>query len=123
MTSSIIYNKITVEIPQGGTTFSKPVHLEKGTCLGVHLVPISVGEPTFPVEVGIDNSQGGALLHPVDFRDYIHRQGGYFQGMKQVNFQTNNTNYNVNITASQPLTEAFVAQLVFTIQRDIVGSN
>lgn len=102
----------------GQTAFSKGIHLEKGTCLGVHFVPIDVDTPKVPVEIGIDNSQGGVLLSPTDYRDYVHKEGGYFNGMKQVNFPTNNNTFYVKVSTERPLSADFVGQLIFTIQRD-----
>ncbi|GET46911.1 hypothetical protein [Capnocytophaga felis] len=118
MTSSVIYSRLNVHMKSGDTAFSGNISLEKGTCVGVHFIPMKNNKPEFPVEIEIKNAQGGTLLNPTDYRDYVRTEGGYFQGVKQVNFPTDNNRFFVTINAEEPLTDEFIGQLVFIIQRE-----
>ena len=118
MTSNIIYTRLNVEMKAGSLAFSDSISLEEGTCLGVHFVVIDTDNPKFPVEIAVTNAQGGIILNPTDYRDFVHTQGGYFNGMKQVNFSTSNNRFFVSINAQKQLTGDLVGQLIFTIQRN-----
>ena len=105
MTSTIITNKVTISIAQNKVAFTENVSLEKGTCLGVHFIPFFETAPN-------------VLINPVDYRDYVHKGGGYLQGIKQLGFPTSNTKVSVNVNAVLPLNQEFQGQLVFVIQRE-----
>lgn len=121
MTSSIIYSRLDIKIERGSQAISSNISLENGTCLGVHFIPMKTNNPEFPIEIEVKAAQGGTVLDPVDYRDYIHREGGYFNGMKQVNFPTKGNRFYITVLAEKPLTEDFVGQLIFTIQRECEG--
>lgn len=110
-----------IKIERGSQAISSNISLENGTCLGVHFIPMKTNNPEFPIEIEVKAAQGGTVLDPVDYRDYIHREGGYFNGMKQVNFPTKGNRFYITVLAEKPLTEDFVGQLIFTIQRECEG--
>ena len=55
MTSSIITNRIKVNIASGGTAQGDYVTLEKGRCIGVYFLPFGSYEPENAVEIGCDD--------------------------------------------------------------------
>ena len=118
MTSNIITNKITIEIPSGQQVFSSFVTLDKGNCVGVYLLPVREQSPNHLLEISVRDPQGNSLIEPVDYRDFKHKGGGYLQGMKQVDFPTNNNKFSLSVHAEQNLINDFKAQLIFVIQRD-----
>ena len=75
--------------------------------------------PAHAVEISVRDPQSNTIVEAVDYRDFIHKGGGYIQGMKQVNFPTNNNKFQISTfvdSASPAVT--LVGELVFTIQRD-----
>ena len=102
MTSSIITNRVNVKIPNGQKAQTEYITLEKGKCIGVYFIPF----------------KNYTIIEPVDYRDYQHKGGGHIQGMKQVGFECNNNKFQVAVLAEQNLTDDFIGELVFTIQRD-----
>lgn len=116
MKSNIIYKKINIKISTGEEYFQESISLPSGRCLGVHILPISNTEPSHLVETDIQNSQSGDILSATDFRDYIHKGGGYFDGVKQLNFPTDNNRFYVNVKSSEAMTADFLAQLIFIIE-------
>ncbi len=119
MKSNISYRKVNIKIAQNEQDFAADISLPKGRCLGVHIVPIKNQNPETLVEVGVQDSQSSDVLTPTDFRDYKHKGGGYFEGVKQLNFPTENNRFFVNVRAEEQLTKNFVAQLIFTIDTSI----
>lgn len=99
MTSTIITNKVTISIAQNKVAFTENVSLEKGTCLGVHFIPFFETAPNSLVEISLQDAQSNVLINPVDYRDYVHKGGGYLQGIKQLGFPTSNTKVSVNVNA------------------------
>lgn len=118
MKSNIIYRKINIEIATGATNFNESISLPEGTCLGVHVIPIKNKEPEHLVELGIQNAQSGDVVSATDYRDCIHKGGGYFDGVKQLNFPTDNNRFFVNVHASEAVASDFLAQLIFIIEID-----
>ncbi len=116
MQSSIIYAKANIKIKENETTFSADLSLPKGRCLGAYIIPISNENPKQLVEIGVQNSQSGDIISKTDFRDYTHKGGGYFQGVKQLNFPTSNNRIFINANTDTNLSEEFVAQMVFIIE-------
>lgn len=118
MTSNIITNKLNVTIASGSRNFSEFFTLDKGACIGAYIIPIKDANPEHLIEISVRDPQSNSLIEPVDFRDFKHKGGGYLQGMKQLNFPTNNNKFSVHINADENLANDFKAQLVFVIQRD-----
>lgn len=118
MTSSIITNRVKVKIPNGQRAQTEYVTLEKGKCVGVHFVPFKNYTPEFAVEMSVRDPQSNSIIEPVDYRDFEHKGGGYIQGMKQVGFDCNNNKFQVAVLADENLTDDFIGELIFTIQRD-----
>ncbi|MFJ1382144.1 hypothetical protein ACIRNY_11375 [Capnocytophaga canimorsus] len=118
MTSTLITNKINIEIASGSVAFSQFVTLEKGTCIGAYLVPIKTTSPDHLIEISVKDPQSNSLIEPVDFRDFEHKGGGYLQGMKQVNFPTNDNKFSINVLSDVALGSDFKAQLIFVIDRN-----
>ncbi len=116
MESSIIYAKSNIVIKENEASFSEAVTLPKGRCLGAYILPISESNPKQLIEVGVQNAQGSDVISRTDFRDYTHKGGGYFQGVKQLNFPTENNQFMVDVNAAENLTESFIAQMVFIIE-------
>ncbi len=116
MQSSIIYAKSNILIQENESVFSDSITLPKGTCLGAYVLPVSNKKPNQLIEIGVQNSQGSDIISSTDFRDYTHKGGGYFQGVKQLNFPTENNRFLVNVNASENITEPFIAQMVFIIE-------
>ncbi|CEN34903.1 hypothetical protein [Capnocytophaga cynodegmi] len=118
MTSSVIYSRLNVKMKSGDTAFSEDISLEKGTCVGVVFIPFKKQEPEFAVDIEIRLPQGGVLLNPTDYRDYTHKGGGFFNGMKQVNFPTNNNRFFISVNSENQLVNDFNGQLIFAIKRE-----
>lgn len=118
MTSKIITNKVDIKIPSGQQHSSMFVTLDKGSCIGVYLIPLKDINPEHLIEISVRDPQSNSLIEPVDFRDFKHKGGGYLQGMKQIEFPTNNNKFSVSINASESLSNDFNAQLIFVIERD-----
>lgn len=123
MTSSIITNRIKVNIASGGTAHSDYITLEKGRCIGVYYLPITNYEPENAVEISLRDPQGNVIIEPVDYRDFKHKGGGYVQGMKQVNFECNNNKFQISILSDTALSGDFKGELVLLIQRDCLCNN
>lgn len=117
MTSNIIYNKLLVRLEKGQVAFSDGVSLERGTCVGIYFLPIKGADTQHFIEIDVQNSQNGVVLTPTDFRDYLHKGGGYFSGLKPVNFPTENNRFFVSVNSSKPVAEEFLGQLIFVIQK------
>ena len=77
MTSSIITNRIKVNIASGRTAQSDYVTLEKGRCIGVYYLPITSYEPDNAVEISLRDPQGNVIIERVYYREYKHT-GGVF---------------------------------------------
>ncbi len=116
MKSNILYRKVDIEIAQNSDAFSDSISLPEGKCLGLYILPIKNETPSTLVEVGVQDAQSGDVVSATDFRDYKHKGGGYFEGVKQLNFPTENNRFFVNAHAKEALTEDFLAQLVFIIE-------
>ena len=123
MTSSIITNRIKVNIASGSNAQSDYVTLEKGRCIGVYFLPFGSYEPENAVEISLRDPQGNVIINPVDYRDFKHKGGGYVQGMKQVNFECNNNKFQVSVLSDTALTGDFKGELVLLIQRDCLCDN
>ena len=123
MTSSIITNRIKVNIASGSNAQSDYVTLEKGRCIGVYFLPLGSYEPENAVEIALRDPQGNVIINPVDYRDYKHKGGGYVQGMKQVNFECNNNKFQVSVLSDTVLTSDLKGELVLLIQRDCLCDN
>lgn len=123
MTSSIITNRIKVNIASGSTAQGDYVTLEKGRCIGVYFLPFGSYEPENAVEIALRDPQGNVIINPVDYRDFKHKGGGYVQGMKQVNFECNNNKFHVSVLSDTTLTGDFKGELVLLIQRDCLCDN
>ena len=123
MTSSIITNRIKVNIASGSNAQSDYVTLEKGRCIGVYFFPFCSYEPANAVEISLRDPQGNVIINPVDYRDFNHKGGGYVQGMKQVNFECNNNKFQVSILSDTALTGDLKGELVLLIQRDCLCDN
>lgn len=115
--SNVKYNRVDIEIKKGAKDFSVRQVLEKGICLGVRFIAF-VKEPAHSVNISVDDSQGNTLLTGTDYRDYAHAGGGYFQGLKQVNFKTDNNAFLIQVKCSRELEEDFFGQLIFTIEKE-----
>jgi len=119
MNSSIITNRVKINLQTGQTAQTDYVNLDKGTCIGVHFIPFVDNTPAHAVEISVRDPQSNTIVEAVDYRDFLHKGGGYIQGMKQVNFPTNNNKFQISTfvdSASPAVT--LVGELVFTIQRD-----
>lgn len=115
--SNIVYNHLNIDT-QADTT--QKITLEKGRCLGVYLVTKKIpnDEQDVFVKIGVNSSQGNVILQPTDFEDFTHKGGGYFAGMKQVNFQTDNNVFFVQITSEEWKNQSLKGQLIFVIERE-----
>ncbi|MFK8301847.1 hypothetical protein ACI75Y_02960 [Capnocytophaga stomatis] len=118
MTNNVIYTKLDVSMKSGEKHFSDNTSLEKGTCVGVEFVPFSKQHPDFSLNIEVKNSQGGVLLDSTDFRSYIHKGGGFFNGMKQVNFPTDNNRFFISLNSEKQLENDLNGQLIFAIKRE-----
>ncbi|MEN2799716.1 hypothetical protein [Capnocytophaga sputigena] len=118
MTSSIITNRVNVKISNGQKAQTEYITLEKGKCIGVYFIPFKNYNPEFAIEMSVRDPQSNTIIEPVDYRDFQHKGGGHIQGMKQVGFECNNNKFQVAVLAEQNLTDDFIGELVFTIQRD-----
>ena len=123
MTSSIITNRIKVNIASGSNAQTDYVTLEKGRCIGVYFLPFGSYEPENAVEIALRDPQGNVIINPVDYRDYKHKGGGYVQGMKQVNFECKNNKFQVSVLSDTVLTSDLKGELVLLIQRDCLCDN
>ena len=123
MTSSIITNRIKVNIASGSKAQTDYVTLEKGRCIGVYFLTFGSYEPENAVEIALRDPQGNVIINPVDYRDFKHKGGGYVQGMKQVNFECNNNKFQVSILSDTALTGDLKGELVLLIQRDCLCDN
>lgn len=119
MTSSIITNRVKINIGSGQPAQTDYINLDKGTCIGVYYIPFLDAPPTHAVEMSVRDPQSNTIVEPVDYRDFLHKGGGYIQGMKQVNFPTNNNKFQVTTLVDNPAPNVTMAgELVFVIQRD-----
>lgn len=123
MTSTIVTNKLNINLLQGKQVFSEFLSLEEGTCVGLHLVLFNDPKPTHAIDISIQDANSNIILNPADYRDYLHKSGGYLQGMKQLHFQTNNNKFNIIIRSEKPLTADFQGQLIFIIQKNCGCGN
>lgn len=114
--SNIIYNRLTLSLASGKQHISTGITLDEGTCMGVYIIPLKNTNPEHLIEVGVQNAQSSDIITSTDFRDYTHKGGGYFQGVKQLNFPTNNSRFGINVNASQALDDDFMAQMIFIIK-------
>ena len=123
MTSSIITNRIKVNIASGSNAQTDYVTLEKGRCIGVYFNPIGAYEPENSGENARRDPPGNVVINPVGYPDYTPKGGGYVQGMKQVNFECNNNKFQVSILSDTALTGDLKGELVLLIQRDCLCDN
>lgn len=123
MTSTIITNKLNINLLQGKQVFSEFLSLEEGTCVGLHLVLFNDPNPAHAIDVSIRDAHGNHILNPTDYRDCLHKNGGYLQGMKQLHFKTDNNKFNILLHSETPLTADLKGQLIFIIQKDCGCAN
>jgi hypothetical protein len=118
MLSRIVYNPLKVKIATGQLSYGGGISLDAGTCVGVYFVPTKDPEADFDINIEVKTSQGDIILNGTDYRDYTHKQGGYFNGMKPVGFPSKPTRFEVSVTAEQALTKDFAGQLIFVVERE-----
>lgn len=118
MISNIIYNRCNVSISQGQMVFQDRPVLEEGICLGVYFIPTVEYNGQISVSIGISDTQGNVIINATDYRDYLHKGGGYFAGIKQLEYPCNNSRVFVNVKADQNLQSKFEGQLIFIIKRN-----
>lgn len=117
MITNYIYNKININIKAGNKTFSTRQFLEEGKCLGVYFVPFNKEYPQCECSLLVQDPQGGDIITSTDYRDYIHKGGGYLQGMKPLDFPTKHNQFSVTATLEKEQASDFCGQLVFMIER------
>ena len=116
MQSNILYARKTFNLAIGNKATTEVVTLPQGTCVGVYIIPIKNKNPEQIIEVGVQNSQNGDIITATDFRDYAHKGGGYFEGVKQLSYPTENQQFYINVNADEAVTEDTKFQMVFIIK-------
>ncbi|MXN90160.1 hypothetical protein GR160_02890 [Flavobacterium sp. Sd200] len=62
-------------------------------------------------------TDSGEEISPLsDIRHYRNRESGYYEGLKPLNFETNNKTYRLEIIAQEAFTGDFVGNLVFVFK-------
>lgn len=113
-----IYQKETVTIAIGNTSYSNQIQLERGICRGVKVVDCSLAASTKANEINLNitSSDGSRIIGETDFRDFIANGGGYQEGLKPVLFNTA-SRVNVAVTSSAAIAGTdLVIQVIFQIE-------
>lgn len=103
--------------------------LPKGKCTGIYFIPYntltleSEIDNICHIEIRIEDTNGHLLARPSDIRDFYHKQGGYQQGFKKIDFDFD-TNEKIDIkwkTYGKPL-NPICGEFVFIIEEDCTCS-
>lgn len=125
MVQNIIYHQVAIDVEQNT---SIPVVFPKGILKGVYFIhkrnDMGFGIPS--INIGMTDTNGNVILPNTDYEDYLHKQGGYMEGMKPLLLETNASQFWINITSddfangnisASEKTVFFKGQLIFVIEQ------
>lgn len=119
MRSNVKYARENVKLENGSMGVSITTNaLDKGTIVGTYIIPVKNPNPEQILEVAVNDQAGSTVISFTDFRDFTHKGGGYFQGIKPLNFPTSSQKFNLIVKAKDALTEDTEFQFIFVISTE-----
>ena len=119
LTKKYVYEKHTLTIAIGSTSYSNIIQLKHGVCVGVRFIDFAPSVVrNNAIDIAVNQNDGSKLIGQTDFRDFAHGGGGFLEGYKPTNFDTK-ADINIDVVSSTAIAGTdFSGQLIFAIEQD-----